>query len=187
MSEIDLIGRARRGDEAAWETLVRKHQDAVFRMAYLMLGDSDEAEDVAQEAFVSAFRSLNRFDANRELRPWLIRIASNLAHNRRRSVGRYLRALRRIVMLSPEPVTHIGEQTSQQWEADTLWQAVKRLNPAEQEVVYMRYFLDLSESEMVSALDVAPGTVKSRLHRAIGRLRAVVDDEFPALREERQT
>ena len=55
----------------------------------------------------------------------------------------------------------------------------------EQEVVYLRYFLDLSEAEMAASLDVPPGTVKSRLYRALNRLRAVVDEEFPALREER--
>jgi RNA polymerase sigma-70 factor (ECF subfamily) len=84
-------------------------------------------------------------------------------------------------------VVFIGEHTAQQWEAQTLWQAVRRLRPAEQEVVYMRYFLDLSEAEMARALGVAAGTVKSRLHRALDRLRNVVDHEFPALREERQT
>ena len=187
MNESDLIGRARLGDEAAWETLVLSHQDAVFRLAYLMLGDAHEAEDAAQEVFVSAFRALNRFDTNRELRPWLLRIVTNLARNRRRSIARYFQALHRVVRLSPEPITHIDEQSAQQWEADTLWQAVKRLSPGEQEVVYMRYFLDLTEAEMATTLDVPPGTVKSRLHRAMRRLRIVVDNEFPALREERQT
>jgi RNA polymerase sigma-70 factor (ECF subfamily) len=62
---------------------------------------------------------------------------------------------------------------------------VRRLSAHEQEVVYLRYFLDLSEAEMSAALDVPPGTVKSRLHRALRRLRMVVDEEFPALREER--
>ena len=66
-----------------------------------------------------------------------------------------------------------------------MWEAVRRLSSREQEVVYLRYFLDLSEAEMAAALDVPPGTVKSRLHRALGRLRAVVDQDFPALREER--
>ena len=106
---------------------------------------------------------------------------------RRRSIGRYLAALGRFVQARPEQVSYLGERTAQQWEAETLWQAVKRLKPNEQEVVYMRYFLDLSEAEMASALGVAPGTVKSRLHRALQHLRGVVDQEFPALREERQT
>jgi RNA polymerase sigma-70 factor (ECF subfamily) len=146
--------------------LVREHQEAVFRMAYLMLGDAQDAEDVAQDAFVRAFRALGSFDVERPLRPWLLRIASNLANNRRRTIGRYLAALRRVVQAEPAPVAHLGERTAQEWEARTLWEAVRRLNHAEQEVVYMRYFLGLSEVEMASALEIAPGTVKSRLHRA---------------------
>ncbi len=187
MDESELINRARQGDGAAWETLVRAYQQPIFRLAYLLMPDTDEAADVAQEAFVRAFRALHTFDAARPLQPWLLRITANLAHNRRRSLGRYLNAMRRIAQSAPEPVTSLGDSTAEEWEAQTLWQAVRRLSLREQEVVYMRYFLDLSEAEMASAMGVPPGTVKSRLHRALRRLRTVVDHDFPALREERQT
>jgi len=180
----DLISRARRGEDAAWEIVVREHQEAIFRLAYLLLGDAHEAEDVAQNTFVRAFRALNTFDASRPLRPWLLRIAANLAHNHRRSISRYMAMVKRAMSAPPEHAS-LGERTAQQWEAQTLWEAVRRLSSREQEVVYLRYFLDLSEAEMAAALDVPPGTVKSRLHRALGRLRAVVDQDFPALREER--
>ncbi len=186
VSEADLIVRARQGDEAAWETLVREHQQAIFRLAYLLLGDADDAEDVAQEAFIRAFHALARFDATRPVRPWLLSIAANLARNRRRSLGRYLQALTRAGRVEPEPVAMLGERSAEQWEAQTLWQAVQRLSRSDQEIVYLRYFLDLSEAEVASALEVAPGTVKSRLHRAMSRLRAIVDREFPTLREERE-
>jgi RNA polymerase sigma-70 factor (ECF subfamily) len=185
-NEAELIARARQGNESAWVLLVGAHQTAIFRLAYLLLGDADEAADVAQEAFIRAFHALARFDTARPLRPWLLRITANLAHNRRRSVRRYLAALRRQLAAAPTPITALGERTGAAWEAQTLWQAVRRLRPVDQEVIYLRYFLDLSEAEMAGALDVAPGTVKSRLHRALGRLRLVVDQEFPALREERQ-
>ncbi len=65
MSELDLITRARRGDGAAWEDLVRQHQEATFRLAYLLLGDADDAEDTAQEAFIRTFQTLDRFDPSR--------------------------------------------------------------------------------------------------------------------------
>ena len=181
----DLISRARRGDDAAWEILVRDHQDAIFRLAYLLLGDAHDAEDVAQDVFVRAFHALHTFDTTRSLRPWLLRITTNLAHNHRRSVSRYLAMVKRAISASPEYSSTLAETTSQQWEAQTLWEAVRRLSIHEQEVVYLRYFLDLSEAEMSAALDVPPGTVKSRLHRAMRRLRSVVDEDFPALREER--
>lgn len=186
MAQPDLITRARHGDEAAWETLVREHQQPLFRLAYLLLGDADEAEDVTQEAFVRAFHALHRFDLARPLRPWLLRIVANLARNRRRALGRYLAALLRAGRAEPEPTGSIGEHSGQQWEAQQLWQAVRRLRPDDQQIIYLRYFLDLSEAETAAALAVAPGTVKSRLHRATSRLRQVVDAEFPALREGRE-
>ena len=71
-------------------------------------------------------------------------------------------------------------------EAEVLWSAVRRLSVADQQIIYLRYFLDLSEAETMEALGVAPGTVKSRLHRALLRLRMVVDREYPGLREGRQ-
>jgi RNA polymerase sigma-70 factor (ECF subfamily) len=88
VSELNLVNQARQGDEAAWSTLVAQHQEGVFRLAYLLLSDADEAKDVAQEAFIRAFRSLDRFDPTRPMRPWLLQITANLARNRRRAIGR---------------------------------------------------------------------------------------------------
>jgi RNA polymerase sigma-70 factor (ECF subfamily) len=186
LSEVERISRVRQGDEAAWELLVREHQQPVFRLCYLLLGDPDDAEDVAQECFIRAFYALGSFDAERPLRPWLLSIATNLARNRRRSLGRYLAALKRALRVEPAPVVEFVDRSGQRWESETLWAAVRRLAQPDQEVIYLRYFLDLSEAEMAQALAVAAGTVKSRLHRALARLRAVVDRDFPSLREERQ-
>lgn len=183
MPETDLISQARAGDHGAWERLVRAHQQPVFRLAYLLLADADEADDVAQETFIRAHHGLAGFDAGRELRPWLLRIAANLAHNRRRSLRRYLAALQRAFAGAPtaaEPPDLCGE------EARALWQAIRRLGPADQEVIYLRYFLELSEAEAARALGVARGTVKSRLSRALARLRTLIEREFPDLRAERE-
>ncbi|MCI0393872.1 MAG: sigma-70 family RNA polymerase sigma factor [Chloroflexi bacterium] len=184
-AESELIGRARQGSDSAWEALVRQHQDHVFRLAYLVLRDPAEAEDAAQEAFIRAYTALDRFDLSRPLRPWLLRIAVNVARNRRRALGRYVANLRRMLARTPEPVLSNAPagDVQEQWRSRQLWQAVQRLNPAGQEVVYLRYFLDMSEADMAEALAVAPGTVKSRLHRALARLREVVENEFPDLRE----
>src|SRR5215510_9029334 len=88
LDEPTLIRRAVDGDAAAWEALMRAHQEAVFRLAYLILGDPDDAEDVAQETFLRAWKHLKGFDSTRPLRPWLLSITSNLSSNRRRSAGR---------------------------------------------------------------------------------------------------
>jgi RNA polymerase sigma-70 factor (ECF subfamily) len=182
VTETDLIRRARRGDDAAWESLVRRYQERVFRLAYLLTGDADEAEDVAQEAFIRAFRSLSRFDADRPLQPWLLRITANLAHNRRRAAGRYRAALQRAAQDSPKPVEPgVERKSSLRREAGALWQAVRRLSRLDREVIYLRHFLELSVADTADALGIAEGTVKSRLHRALKRLRDVVEADYPEL------
>jgi len=186
VTETELIRRAVEGDTTAWEPLVRLHQEAVYRLGYLMMGDPDEAEDVAQETFIRAYQALARFDLDRPLRPWLLRIASNLARNRRRSAGRYVAALRRMLHTDIRPETTIDEAHTQRWEAGALWQAVRRLDTNDQQVIYLRYFLDLSVEETAEAIGQATGTVKSRLHRAVTRLRGVVERDFPALGEGRK-
>ena len=182
MDESTLIRHAANGDASAWEPLVLAHQEAVFRLAYLLLGDPDDAEDTAQETFLRAWNHLKRFDQTRPLRPWLLSIAANLARNRRRSAGRYLAALTRAFRNEPNPAT-VEEKSTQTMEADDLWKAVQSLNLPDQQIVYLRYFLDLSVSETAEVLQVAEGTVKSRLSRALEKLRLIIKQEFPVFAE----
>jgi RNA polymerase sigma-70 factor (ECF subfamily) len=179
--EADLIRRAREGDGAAYESLVRAHQEAVFRLAYLFMGSADDADDVAQEVFIRAYRALGRFDDSRPLRPWLLSITANAARNRRRAFGRYVGALRRLII----PEISISAEAEKSLEAQALWQAVKRLSITDQEVIYLRYFLELPVNEAAQAMNVEPGTVKSRLSRALDRLRDVIERDFPLLSEGR--
>ena len=185
MDEPTLIRRAANGDAAAWEPLVQAHQQAVFRLAYLLLGDADDAEDIAQETFLRAWKALKRFDATRPLRPWLLSIASNLSRNRRRSAGRYLAALTRAFREQPKE-TPLDEASAQNTEANELWRAVQQLDLPDQQIIYLRYFLDLPVSETAEALQVAEGTVKSRLSRALEKLRTVIHHDFPVLFEGRE-
>jgi RNA polymerase sigma-70 factor (ECF subfamily) len=178
VTESDLIQQAQRGDPQAWESLTVSHQQAVFRLAYLLLGDPDEAEDAAQETLVRAYFSLKRFDPARPLRPWLLQIVSNLASNRRRSLGRYFQALTRFAREPAETHASIPQE-----DADLLWRAVRRMKFEFQQVIYLRYFLEMTEEEMSAALGTPPGTVKSRLHRALAALRQVISREFPELQE----
>src|SRR5512147_2270057 len=141
-----MIRHAANGDATAWEPLVLAHQEAVFRLCYLLLGDPDEAEDVAQETFLRAWKHLRRFDATRPLRPWLLSIASNLASNRRRSAGRYFAALMRAFRDEPTSM-RMEEKSAQHMQANDLWKAVQTLNVADQQIVYLRYFLELSVAE----------------------------------------
>lgn len=186
MSESNLVLQAQQGDAAAWETLVQHHQKAVFRLAYLLLGNGDDAGDVAQEVFVRTFRSLHRFDVERPLRPWLLRITANLASNHRRTIGRYLVAWQRLIRLTPEQaVAEAPDKILPSDDSQAVWQATRRLGRVDQEVIYLRYFLELSTDETAAAMGVAPGTVKSRLNRALQRLRHLIEREFPDLWKER--
>ena len=183
MDEPTLIQRAVNGDVTAWEPLVLTHQQAVYRLAYLLLGDPDDAEDIAQETFLRAWKYLKRFDATRPLRPWLLSIASNLASNRRRSAGRYFAELTRAFRDEPITTATVEEKNSQHTQADDLWKAVQTLSTPDQQIVYLRYFLDLSVTETAEVLQVAEGTVKSRMSRALEKLRHIIKQDFPVLVE----
>jgi RNA polymerase sigma-70 factor (ECF subfamily) len=184
--ERRLVNAARAGDAAAWEAIVREHQTAVFRLAYLFLADRTEAEDVAQDALIRAYRHLDKFDPERTLRPWLLSIVANLARNRRRSLGRYWAAIQKYVWSEPPPASE-ADFATQFNRAHDLWLAVRRLRPPEQEIIYLRFFLHLSVDEAAGALQVAPGTVKSRLSRAMQQLRGVIIADFPELLPARLT
>lgn len=185
MDEDTLVRHAANGDAAAWEPLVLAHQEAVFRLSYLLLGDPDDAEDIAQETFLRAWNHLKRFDPTRPLRPWLLSIASNLASNRRRSAGRYVSALTRAFRNEPASSTSIEEKSARRMEASELWKAVQNLSMPDQQIIYLRFFLELSVAETAQTLDVPDGTVKSRLSRALERLRGIIQEDFPVLVEGR--
>lgn len=183
----ELIQRVRQGDDAAYTELVQEHQEAAFRLAYLILGDADEAEDVAQDAFIRAYRKLHQFDMERSFRPWILQITTNLARNRLRTVGRYLQAVRRFLVIDrAEPPPNTENETIKANEAQDLWQAVQRLSSEHQEVIYLRFFLELSVAETAEIVKLPEGTVKSRLNRALQQLRGIVLHEFPLLHEGRQ-
>jgi RNA polymerase sigma-70 factor (ECF subfamily) len=168
--------RARRGDVAAYEELVRRYEEVAFRTAFLVCGDADEARDAAQEGFVRAWRALSGFRPGAEPRPWLLRIVANAARNRRRgSVRRAALGLRLAgdplsggAAPSPEGSVLADERRA------SLLAAIGRLKPEDRLVIGLRWFVELDEAAMAAALDVPRGTVKSRLARAMRRLREEV-------------
>jgi RNA polymerase sigma-70 factor (ECF subfamily) len=188
LTETDLLYRARQGDGMAWEVLVRQHQEPAFRLAYLILGDPAQAEDVAQEAFIRAYQHMDKYDPARPFRPWLLAITANLARNQLRSVGRYLAAVKRLIDGEPQRIKkqdpeHLENKISSRWQSRTMWHAIQRLDDKDQQIIYLRYYLELPVAETASVLDIAEGTVKSRLHRALVRLQTIIERDFPALLE----
>ncbi|MEZ4618009.1 MAG: RNA polymerase sigma factor [Caldilineaceae bacterium] len=184
MNDEDAIRHACQGDEAAWLALVRKYQNPIFRLAYLLLGDADEAEDLAQETLIRAYRSLDRFDAT--LRCVLGCCKSHaiwLTTGGARCSGIHA-AVSRWWQQNPVTPSDPPSTAGQLADAELLQQAVQQLAHGDQEVIYLRYFLELSVAETAQTLGVAEGTVKSRLSRALNRLRTVIDAAYPQLREE---
>jgi RNA polymerase sigma-70 factor, ECF subfamily len=171
-----LAERAKRGDERAFEDLVRMYQGIAFRTAFLLTGSASEAEDAAQTAFVKAWSALPRFRPGAPFRPWLLRIVANEAHNRRRKRGRrapperHATAAHPLGDAAPSPEgAAVGRELR-----DELLAAVSRLDQRDRDVLTCRYFLELSEEETAVVLGVRRGTVKSRTARALARLRAEV-------------
>lgn len=163
---------------------MRRYEEPAFRTAYLIVRDEAEAQDVAQEAFVRAHRSLGRFDERRPFRPWLLRIVTNLAFNSVRSSRRREAMADRYEQdsetVSAEPSPESAAEATER--AQRLWEAIGALGENDQTVLYLRYFLDASEEETAEAIGRPPGTVKSRLHRALTRLREVIEARYPDLR-----
>jgi RNA polymerase sigma-70 factor (ECF subfamily) len=174
-SEAQLIRRARARDAAACAALVRAHQDIAFRTAVLICADAHDAEEAVQDGFVKALRALHRFRDGEPLRPWLLAIVANEARNRRRSAGRRSRLAARVLATAEPHAAPAAEGAVLAGERSaTLLAALDRLDERDRTVIGCRYLLDLSEAETARVLDVRPGTVKSRLSRALERLREEV-------------
>lgn len=174
--ESELVSRAARGEVRAYEELVRRYQGIAHRTAYLIAGGAAHADDAAQAGFVKAYRALSRFDRTRPFRPWLLRIVANEARNVRRAEARRA-ALELRAAGEPEAAPGPEDEVAARERREALLAAVNRLAEADREVIGMRYFLELSEAEMASMLGVAAGTVKSRLSRALTKLRAILEPE----------
>ena len=180
--ESDLIARARRGEQAACEEIVRRFQDVAFRTACVIAGSPEDAEEATQDGFVKAFRALDRFRPEASLRPWLLKIVANEARNRIRAGGRRKRLELRVAegyrpgdaAPSPEAVAVEADQRRR------LLAMVDALGDDDRQVIACRYFLQLSGEETAAALGVPEGTVKSRLSRALSRLRARVEESANA-------
>lgn len=179
--EGQLIAAAKAGDQRAYGQLLERHQAVAFRAAYLVAGSAADAEDATQDACVKAWLALPRFRPDAPFRPWLVRIAINEARNRRRGAGRRATLLLRLGQ-DPAHLADPGGAPSAEAEAMAaddrarLSEAVGRLREDDQLVIAARFFLGLSEAETAIALELRPGTVKSRLSRALGRLHTQLEE-----------
>jgi RNA polymerase sigma-70 factor (ECF subfamily) len=168
--ETFLLARARQGDLSAFEEIVRRYQRRVYGVALRIVRSHAVADDVAQEALLKAWRSLDRFDLGRPFGPWVCRIAANLAVNHVRSP---------VAREDPLPDGH-GETAAPAAspldavlddEAQRVLDAALETLPAEQRAVFvLRAVEEMSYAEIAEALEISPGTVMSRLFRAREKL-----------------
>lgn len=172
VDDVQLIEQAQCGDLTAYETLVRRYQGQALRAAYLILGQRQEAEDAAQDAFVRAWHALDRFDRKRSFRPWLLTIVTNQARDRARARGRRRRLFHQLVSdrtTSNEPSPERSVIAQEQIAA--VLDELQEMPEKDRIVLSYRYLLDLPTVEIAEILDIPHGTVRSRISRALDRLR----------------
>ena len=182
LEDRELVERVKRGDVDAYETLVQRHQSAAYRTAYLVAGSTNDAEDAAQEGFLKAFYAIDRFRTDAPFRPWLLAIVANEAKSRLRSAARRPTLALELAegRLAGDAAPSPEEAALALSEKERVLAALGRLGEDDRLVIGYRYFLELSEKETAVALGVRRGTVKSRLSRALRRLRAVMEREAGA-------
>jgi len=168
--ETFLLARARQGDLPAFEEVVRRYQRRVYGVARRIVRSHAVADDVAQEAFLRAWRSLDRFDLGRPFGPWVCRIAANLAVNHVRSPRAREDPLPEgpgeTATTAGDPLHSLLDRESQ----EVLDRALDELSADQRAVFVLRTVEEMSYQEIAEALGVQPGTVMSRLFRARERL-----------------
>jgi RNA polymerase sigma factor (sigma-70 family) len=160
--DTDVVDRCLQGDEGAFADLFRRHEARAVRLAYALVGDRAAAEDVKQEAFLRAFRSLERMHRDVAFSTWLSQNLIWAAGTLRRR-GHW----RREVAGFAEPIADGRTEFERQEVRATLVGALQTLPPSAREVVALRFYLDLPEAEIARIVGCRPGTVKSRLSRAL--------------------
>jgi RNA polymerase sigma-70 factor (ECF subfamily) len=185
ISDAACVRKLQRGDVNAFEILVRRHVKAIFNLVYRMLGDYDEAAEISQEVFLSAYRSIGQFRGEANFSTWLYRIALNHANTRRKSTSS---RQKRLVPLDGTETIQDGQlgpaETLEKKELrDRVQRALNELEPEDAAVILLRDLQDTPYEEVARMLEIPVGTVKSRLHRARHALKARLAAYFSAGRK----
>jgi RNA polymerase sigma-70 factor (ECF subfamily) len=168
MSDAALVELVLNGDQNVFAVLVERYKDAVQNLAYRMLGNVTEAEDVAQEAFVRAYTQLSTYKTMHKFSTWLLSIASHLAIDQLRRRRFLALPLDDVPFLEWIPDVVVGpEQSALQGEQqDEVQKYLQKLPAKYRAVIVLRYWYDFSYEEIATALNLTQQLVKARLHRA---------------------
>jgi len=172
---LQIIIRAQSGDREAFAILFEQYKNLVYKTAYLMLGESAEAEDALQEIFLQVYKSLSGFDPSKAaFTTWLYRVTFNYCLNHRRKKRPFTLPLEdmSLALTSEFPGSQLADE-------EILQQAIGKLTDRQRAVVILRYFWDLPYAEIAQILDVPLGTVKSRIDLALKTLRKVLKESEP--------
>lgn len=180
VDEKQAIQRLKRGDIGGLEFLVNRHQVKGVRTAYLITRDFALAEDVVQECFVQAYRSIRGFDAARPFEPWFMRSVVNAAVKMMQKSARQVPVMddvdESLFAKLISRVESVEMQVESREVQEEIWDAMQKLSPRQRAVIVQRYFLEMSESEMAKESGTAPGTVKWMLNAARERLRGLLSE-----------
>lgn len=169
--DAGLVERALAGDRVAFGELVRRHQRAALRVAAVISGSTEEANDIVQDAFVSVHRSLASYRATGSVRSWILRVVANHAKNHLRHRTRVLHRDDRHAALRVRDESGADDLALATIEQQELADALARLHESDRAVLGCRFVAGLSEVETGEVLALPVGTVKSRTSRALARLR----------------
>lgn len=178
-----LVSECIAGNHVAIEMFVRQHETGVFRLAYSVLGDEADANEVTQETFLAALRSLHRYQERQSLKAWLYTIALNLSRSHLRKhkvIERLKAAVGGIFRVEAQKQVTPEDQVIQTEQEATLWKELNKLDERHRTAVVLRYFHDLPIAEIAQVMGTCEGTIHSRLHTARERLK----DALQSLRGE---
>lgn len=170
----NIIARARRGDADAFEQLVVAYRDQVFRLALRMCGSEADADEVAQEAFLSAWKALPNFRGESQFSTWLYQLTTHAAIDLMRWEKRQIAAADITEVSAADPAPSPQQQAEQSEQREIVRDAILQLAPEQREVVVLRFMEELSYEEIGAVLKLPSGTVKSRLNRAKAQLKEIL-------------
>ena len=172
-AEYDAIGRASRGDREAFRVLVDAHARAVFRVAYRMLGNQSDAEDMVQETFMRAWKQISKFDGRASFATWLHRICANCSLDHLRAAKRSVDLEATGELISGTPTPERLAQSSQI--VSRLLPALEELSEMERVAFVMRHYEGVGIDEISAVLGVHKGAAKHSVFRAVQKLRRALE------------